>query len=374
MNLTALAKKISLKQQQIKVKTLKTPSIFVGFDGFTDEIIYVVDKVLSEDSKTYIQSIKDFGSKILKSSKKSCSLELVQAKIKIGGNAPIFTNSLLEAGFSITFAGLIGFPGKIEPLFKEMAKRCVKTLQLGPSGKTDALEFQDGKIILGKHESLKEVSYTNLLKQIDESSLIKLLDKTDLLVTVNWSMLLGMTEIWRHLLTDIVPKFSKKGLPRYLFVDLADPAKRSDNDLLEALKILAGLNETYEVILGLNISETEVLCKLFKVKFFKDDLQKTLNILFERLKVTRLLVHSASFAVLKDRENYQFSKSFYTEKPLLTTGAGDNFNAGYCNALLMGFNLEEALMTALATSGYYVRMGLSPTMDQLCKFLKSETY
>src|SRR5690606_22593625 len=80
MKLTELAKKISFNLRKIKDKSLKPPSCFIGFDGFTDEIINVVDKIIDKNSKTYIKTIKDFGSKILKSSKKSCNLNLFAPK------------------------------------------------------------------------------------------------------------------------------------------------------------------------------------------------------------------------------------------------------------------------------------------------------
>ena len=42
---------------------------------------------------------------------------------------------------------------------------------------------------------------------------------------VNWTMLTHMTAMWRMILTRIAP--SLNGAKRWLFFDLADPAKRS---------------------------------------------------------------------------------------------------------------------------------------------------
>jgi sugar/nucleoside kinase (ribokinase family) len=346
----------------------KPASCFIGFDGFTDNIISVVDKVLSQNNISFIKTMKDFGGKIADSSHKSCNFQLVTTKTKLGGNAPIFTNALLEGGHSIVFAGAIGKPHKVEPLFSPMAKRCKKVYSMAESGKTDALEFHDGKIILGKHESLKEVNYQTLLKLIDEKSLIKLLDKTDLLATVNWTMISGTTEIWKKLLTRIAPKFSKSKQTRYLFVDLADPRKRTDKDILEAMHVLARLNKYYHVILGLNISEAEIISRLFKIKFTKE-IKKTAYQLFKKLKISRLIIHHATFALVQDEEVCIHLKSFPIRKLKIKTGAGDNFNAGYCNALLYGLSKEETLMTALATAGFYVEQGHSPTMRELSEWL-----
>jgi hypothetical protein len=55
---------------------------------------------------------------------------------------------------------------------------------------------------------------------------------------------------------------------------------------------------------------------------------------------------------------------------LCLTGGGDNFNAGYCFARLNGFDLFESLMVANAVSGYYVKFGNSPDVDNFIGFLR----
>lgn len=355
MGFSALAKKLKQHYLQIQNKTLQPPTCFVGFDGFTDEIIKVVDKKLGS-SQTFIATIKDFGKKILDASEKSCNFELVVKRQKLGGNAPILTNALVEGGHAITFAGTIGTKSKIEPLFLPFSKRCKKVIPLGRSGKTEALEFDDGKIILGKMESLNEITLKNIIEHID----FKILENIDLFVCANWTMVPAMTDIWEYLLKKLLPKFSKQKT-RYLFVDLADPTKRSSQDLKKALKLLAKLQTYYEVILSVNTREAEIITQLFK-------LESTYK-LFEKLQIARLLIHDRKFAIAIDKTGVLKLKSFYTKKPVLTTGGGDHFNAGYCNGLLYGLNKEETLMTALATAGFYVRQGTVPSIEELAKFL-----
>ena len=59
----------------------------------------------------------------------------------------------------------------------------------------------------------------------------------------------------------------------------------------------------------------------------------------------------------------------YTEQPLITTGAGDHFNAGFATGQLLGFAPEACLGLGVATSGCYVRTGRSPTLADLESFL-----
>ena len=59
----------------------------------------------------------------------------------------------------------------------------------------------------------------------------------------------------------------------------------------------------------------------------------------------------------------------YTEKPLITTGAGDHFNAGFTTGQLLGLDPEGCLALGVSTSGHYVRTGESPSLAALETFL-----
>ena len=62
----------------------------------------------------------------------------------------------------------------------------------------------------------------------------------------------------------------------------------------------------------------------------------------------------------------------FTDNPLISTGAGDHFNAGFCLGQLLGLPDDEAATAAVGTSGYYVRHAASPTLAQLADFLAAQ--
>nr|WP_243140929.1 MULTISPECIES: PfkB family carbohydrate kinase [Lactonifactor] len=66
-------------------------------------------------------------------------------------------------------------------------------------------------------------------------------------------------------------------------------------------------------------------------------------------------------------------EGYYTPVPKLSTGGGDNFNAGLCFGLLQGLPLAESLRLGNATSGYYVRTGESPDVYRLYEFMQGYT-
>lgn len=345
----------------------KATECFIGFDGFTDEILEAVE---SRDSDTVYRaytSMRNFGQRISSAAGKSANIELILRQTKLGGNAPIMTNALLKGGHHITFAGTIGSPECIEPLFAKMAKECRKVYPLGASGHSEAIEFHDGKIILGRHASLHNLSAEKILAAIGKENLLAELEACKLFVSVNWTMLSSTTDLWNFILCDIVPKLSRK--ERFMFVDFSDPAKRPDEQLTQALKILQLLGHRFKIILGLNLAEAERLADLAKLS--KNTIDAVAQGLKDLYGFDKIIIHNAKWVVGVEKNILHTIPSFYTETPSVSTGAGDNFNAGFCNGLLYELDFSTCLVLGLATAGYYVRKGQSPEIPQLGEFLQN---
>lgn len=357
----------------ISIENQDKKQCFIGFDGFTDEILQAVDQRQSPTSFQPMKSIRQLGERILKAAGKSGNIELVLQKKKIGGNGPILANALLEGGHRITYAGAIGEEGKIEPLFEELASRCEVVYPLGKSAHSDALEFHDGKIILGKLDPLMDLSYEKILLHIPKETLIQHLSECALFVSANWTMIPQMTTIWKKLHQEILP-----ALPvnknRWLFIDLADPAKRSDHDLQEALQALQKFQEKFQVIFGLNVAEATRIGQILGIRATGEKREEIENLgksIAQKTGFSQIVIHTKTFATACTIEKTTWVETPYVKNPIISTGAGDNFNAGYCNGLLFGFSIEEALVLAVATAGYYVRKGKSPTIKELSQFLLS---
>src|SRR5438477_3049222 len=74
---------------------------------------------------------------------------------------------------------------------------------------------------------------------------------------LNWTMLPHMTRVWAKLLDEIIPNIERHS--RFVFIDLCDPEKRTEADIVEAMRLLSRFQDQVDVILGLNLKEaTEV--------------------------------------------------------------------------------------------------------------------
>src|SRR6266566_5813830 len=133
---------------------------FVGLDGFVDEILHVVDKRESAEKYTRLPTIRQFSERLGAAAGRSTNVELVSQLTKLGGNGPIMANALASFGLKVTYLGILGYPN-LHPVFSDFGQRA-EVYSIAEPGYTDALEFEDGKIMLGKHQSLKQVNWANI--------------------------------------------------------------------------------------------------------------------------------------------------------------------------------------------------------------------
>ena len=102
--------------------------LMIGFDGFIDEIIQVVDKRYSTTEFDKIKTITSFARRIAAAAGLSANMELVPTEIKIGGNGVIMANCLAQYGMNIDYIGALGFP-ELNPLFSQFQNQGQVSLQ-----------------------------------------------------------------------------------------------------------------------------------------------------------------------------------------------------------------------------------------------------
>ena len=93
--------------------------------------------------------------------------------------------------------------------------------------------------------------------------------------------------------------------------------------------------------------------------------------IFEKLEPEILLLHSSkqSFA-FNQKEIFQ-QKSFFIKDPRISTGAGDNFNAGFAAAQLLKMDPGQSLLCANIFAALYVTTGITPELPDLVDFLEN---
>ncbi|HAM72320.1 MAG TPA: hypothetical protein DCM86_11810 [Verrucomicrobiales bacterium] len=347
-----------------------TRTAFIGLDGFVDEIIRVVDQRQNDASYTAIGTIHGLGTRIESAAGKSTNIELVVERTKIGGNGPIMASSLARLGARVTYVGALGHPN-LHPVFADFA-RIAEVHSIAEPGHSDALEFKDGKIILGKLESLREIHWANIQERFGRERFIERFASSDLVGLVNWTMLPQMSAIWNSLLTEVCPKLS--GPRRRIFFDLADPQKRTHDDIRSALALISRFQGHFDVILGLNEKEAYEIGEVMGIGAGSESREALVAMstrIQERLAIDTLVVHPVSYALAVSRGAVSIADGPYVPNPRITTGAGDHFNAGFCLGKLLGLDNGNSLLTGVSTSGFYVKEARSPGIDDLVGLLRN---
>ena len=345
--------------------------VTIGLDGFVDEIVTVVDKRESATQFTRVSTITALSRRIAGAAGKSSNIELVVERTKLGGNGPIMANAMAAFGFQVNCIGSLGFP-QIHPAFAELAARAT-IYSVAEPGLTDALEFEDGKLMLGRQQTLKDVNWHNLVERVGKERLVTLFSASSLIALQSWTMLPGMSEIWEHILTEICPQLTA-GSSRIAFFDLADPEKRDAKDIRHALELISRFQNFFTVYLGLNEKESFEIAVTLGYKgntAGEAAIKEVGQFILGKLRISGVIVHPRKYAVIVAGSGTSVAPGPFVEKPLISTGAGDHFNAGFCLGKLMEADNDIALQLGVATSGYYVRAAKSPTLSELADFLHS---
>lgn len=345
-------------------------SVFVGFDGFIDNISVVVSKRSSiGDGVEKINQITGLADKIARSAGKNANIELCLAKRKLGGNGPLLANGLLSAGVEVKYIGLLGEP--IDAIFKDFADKS-NAISVGNPGETHALEFDDGKIMFCYTKSVERLTYEKIIEVVGEEHYCNILSNSDVLVFENWTMLLNLTDILQKTFFGKTGEKLKQG-QHAMFFDMADPAKRSKIEVLQFLELLKKIEEFGTVTLSLNRSEAEYVADVFEIKLpdvsDADEFKQMFYELKNKIGISSLVCHFAKGAFWANSQKCYFQKSYSVQKVFCLTGSGDNFNAGFISGLISGKTPINVLKTAHAFAAVYISNGEISNVSEIDKLI-----
>jgi sugar/nucleoside kinase (ribokinase family) len=363
-----------LNELSAKMATASNKSAIIGLDGFVDKIIKPVDNRYGQGADfDPIPTIEAFGKRIIAAAGESANIELYEEYEKLGGNGPIMANALVADGLKVQYIGSLGQP--VEPVFKEFAKK-TSAISISAPGITNALEFTDGKIMLGSMKGLDDISLSRILEVMGEGSFIDAVNRADLIALVNWTMIPNMTSVFEELLTRILPNIGPKESGRWFYFDLTDPAKRSRGDLKEVLSVISRFRSHGSVTLGLNLSEGKQVCDVLDLGGMDDSadaLKSGATRIRNALNISCVVIHPRAGAACATHDGAWYVEGPFCKNPKISTGAGDHFNSGFAAAEVIGLSPEACLMVAVATSGQYVRTGRSPSLRETARFIESWT-
>lgn len=337
--------------------------VAAGFDGFIDSVVKVVN-YKDADGTVFFKTISEFGGYISGKCGSGFSLESEEIVQKLGGNMPIMANAMAGMGVSVSCVGAFGVP-TIAPAFTGMHANCTLHSYTNP-GFTTAMEFNDGKIMLAQMTDLNHADWDTIKRTVGMEKLKEIFANAHLISLVNWSELDHSNSMWQGLFDDVLS--GTASTPKQFFFDLSDCSKRSQEVIKSAIKLIEQFNEYGSITLSLNRNEANILYKTITGDKPSTDVKIIGDKLFTALKVDTLIIHNSKISVAWDNKGTYIAEPSFIVSPKISTGAGDNFNAGYCLSTLLGLDTEAALLMANATSHIYMNSGESPGVAELIEY------
>ena len=334
------------------------PKAVAGFDGFVDTLVRTVKK-RSDDSVEYFDTMSDYADHIKARAGKSCLISLDPTVRKLGGNAPICGGAMAALGAQVELIGALGYP-EPDPLFAEM--KGVNLHCVANPGNTTALEFKDGKIMLCNAVSVQEFNWARIKELLGMDKLVEIYSDCGIIGMFNWSDMQNATNIWRGICEDVMDKV-KLAENAIVSVDLSDCARRSNEEICEIIEVLRKYRKYCKVVLNVNFNEYRQVFAALTGKEAPENIEESNLLEVTGLDVVCVHFHNGSTAF--DANGMATVSTYFIENPKISTGGGDNYNAGFTSAVYYGMDMRDSLVVANAVSGFYIKNGYSASPNDL---------
>jgi len=342
--------------------------IVMGIDGFIDEVWQIIGSRISREEYRLFEKLTDFSKALSASEEGGFTNEIVRKRRTYGGFVANTGKAVFRLGVRPVLLGMFGQDG-IDSVFSEF-EEFTELVPVGDPGICQIFEFTDGKIMLPFIQEVLSFDWHALTKVIDEKALKTMFADAAVIALGYWTLMPAFDEIVTRICEML------KGIPgkRRMFFDFADIRKSERSSLENSLGKLAGLNEQIPMTLSLNEHEAGHLFSFYGETFDAQDPEGA-DAMTERVRnalgLDELIAHTPYYAAAASvSEGSCVAIQNYCTSPVITTGAGDNFNGGYMVAMLKGMSLSERLTIGNAVTYLYVSGGHCPYKDELFALLE----
>ena len=342
------------------------PAALIGFDGYIDKL---VRPRRSQNTEDYFDTVAEFAQLLLTLGGTSSDIAVRCMFEKLGGNGPLLAEALAEKGVDCTCIGAMGQPELAAP-YRQLEKK-VRLVSVADCASSYALEFNNGKIMLGDADSFQNIGWKELQEKLGPS-LPEMFRAAQLICFANWSGLPRSTELMEGIISDIGPLLDSRR--RRIFFDLADPSAKSETQFAELFSALDRMRPFFYRVVGLNPKECLLIFNLFygaRETIFDPDM---LSALLRDFPADEIVIHDAGCAYVgKTGQLPQKVKGRFLARPRISVGAGDNFNSGYCLGILCDLPPVACAMLGNVSAVCFMEQGKPANLEQLIASLEKET-
>ncbi|AUV82799.1 hypothetical protein C2R22_15080 [Salinigranum rubrum] len=335
-------------------------SVLFGFDGYVDNVREAGTNAGASDNER-IGTLGEFGEEIVTSAAADSSLSISWEcrGQRTGGHVSHLSRVYQTLGFEPTLVGMCGDP--VLDLFEREFGECT-IHSLGDPGITDAIEFDDGKLMLMESGGAATLDWETLQSRVGVDTLVDELDGSKLLGIGYWAMIPELASILDRLRESVFPQLTDP--PEHVLLDPAN-IREIDREMLDSIVAATRrLADVVDVTVSANRYETKELATELG-GHAGDELGADARVAFDSLGVDRFVGHSVTESVVVSDDGTTSVRVAPVESPELTTSAGDHFNAGLSLGLVEGLPEDAAVVLGNALAREFVRTGETPSYDDI---------
>ena len=277
---------------------------------------------------------------------------------------PNLSAAMTALGAKVNAVGNIGWPNP-DAAFDDIAHALYT---IGSAGTCNALQFDDGKVMLSNMHAADDIDYSKLKHCLGEENMGVLFGKCDALALVNWAEMQRATNLWNGIIEEYLSGSDKKS-GRMLLIDLTDCSAKEKHEIVSIADTVKKASEYCRVIWSLNSNEARQLSTALDC--VADSEPETAAELLRILDASIVCIHRIGDCIVSCKEGTVTVPGFPVAKPKISVGAGDTFNGGLLWGLGMGLTVFGAGLFANAVASLFVREGKLPTLEETICFMKS---
>jgi sugar/nucleoside kinase (ribokinase family) len=341
-----------------------TAPVVFGFDGYLDRVREVVGDRTDPETYDRLDTLSGFRDRVDASvqAESSLSFEWLEAGQRTGGHTCHLARAFGTWDFAPSLVGMYGDPVRdaFETEFGDY-----DLVSLGDPGVTDAVEFDDGKLMLTEIGDTMDLDWGGLDEGFGHDALRDRLDGAALLGVGYWSetpdlpdILDGLAAMW----DDIADP------PGTVLVDPGDVRKLDTERLRAGRAAIGRLAAETDVVVSANRAETGVLADAFDGESERS-FEEAARAAFDALDPTWFVGHGIDRSVVVTADSTDAVAVPAVDDPELTTSSGDHFNAGLALGALTGLDPAASVVVGNAVAGHFVRTADQPSLAEIRAFL-----
>jgi hypothetical protein len=235
--------------------------IVLGFNGAIDRVREIVDERQNQGAYQRIQHLDDFGRQISVAGdeERSMLMEWVCTDMRTGGLVCHISRALAKLNYDPVMIGMFGSPTK-NAFLDEFANFEMESI--GEPAYTDAIEFDDGKLMLSESGDMQYLDWETLCEDIGFDQLASYLDGAAIFGMGYWAEISDMVSIFEGLADELVPTLSSP--PKHILIDPADVGARSSKEIKRGGDMLQRLDALVPITMSANRFETIDLANSLK--------------------------------------------------------------------------------------------------------------